>query len=92
MTEYVRVDWHHADPAEPVVVYIELDADRYEVRKVEQYLSGQLDFADTSRYTGTTFLSESPVPSLVELATNTEFTPLPIAPSEFARIWLRATR
>jgi len=37
---YMRVEWHHDDPAEPVVIYTELDGRRYEVRKVEQYSDG----------------------------------------------------
>lgn len=87
---YLQVEWHHDDSTEPVVIYVELDEHRYELRKVEQYADGRLDLAGPCRYTGTTFLSEAPVPPLAEIATGAEFTPRVLAPGEFERIWRRA--
>lgn len=88
---YMRVAWHHDDPAEPVVIYVELDDHRYEVRKVEEYADGRIDVADAFGYTGTTFLSEAPVPPLVEIAAGAEFTPCGLAQGEFECLWRRAT-
>lgn len=73
------------------MLYSELDSDRHEVRKVEQYANGHLDYADATRETGTTFLSEAPIPLLDEIADQEEFTPVEITQETFEMIWRRAT-
>ena len=88
--QYIKVEWIHDHPDEPVVLYSELDEDRWEVRKVEFYADGKLDGADAERSSGTTRLGELPVPPLNEL-TN-EFVPQVIDAAEFERIWMMANK
>ena len=88
---YLKVQWHHDDPDEPVVLYSEIDAQRYETRKVEEYADGRLDHADAIHESGTTFLGEAPVPPLDEIAEQGEFTPVETTQDEFELVWHRAT-
>ncbi len=89
--EYLKVRWHHEFPEEPVLLYSELDAERYETRKVEVYRSGRHDWADAQASTGTTLLGELPVPSFVDIAGQSEFAPEVIDRKVFEEVWLRAT-
>ncbi|WP_181138938.1 DUF6881 domain-containing protein [Streptomyces sp. Ru72] len=43
---YLKVIWHHDFPDEPVGILSEVGEDRYEVRKVEVFRGGRLDWAD----------------------------------------------
>jgi hypothetical protein len=88
---YLKVQWHHEDPEEPVVLYSEIDVQRYETRKIEEFADGRLDHADAARETGTTFLGEAPIPSLDEIDEQDEFTPVEITQEEFELVWQRAT-
>ncbi|PKV82652.1 hypothetical protein [Streptomyces sp. TLI_146] len=90
MTSYVKVRWDHEFTEEPVDIFSELDDDRYEVRKVEVYREGRLDWADSSRETGTTFLGEVPFPDLQEINSQGEFHAEPITVAEFEAVWRRA--
>src|SRR5262249_25192281 len=38
--EWIRVEWRHDSPDDPVVLYSELDAERWETRKVDVYADG----------------------------------------------------
>jgi hypothetical protein len=69
MAIYLRVEWHHEHEHEdePIVLYSEID-DGLQIRKVEVYRSGRLDYADYKTETGTTKLSEVVMPSLDEIA------------------------
>lgn len=44
--EYLKVRWFHENSDEPVVLMSELDASRYEVRKVEIFADGRIGYAD----------------------------------------------
>jgi uncharacterized protein DUF6881 len=46
---YQRVVWHHGHPDEPVVLCSEIDDQGIEIRKVDEYRDGRLDYADGSR-------------------------------------------
>jgi hypothetical protein len=63
---YQKVLWHHELADEPVVLYSEIDAG-FEVRKVEVYRDGRLDYADGSASTGTTGLGQVLTPAVGEL-------------------------
>jgi len=89
---YIKVVWHHRPADEPVELYSEIDDSRWELRKVEVYRDGRHDFADATQCTGTTLLSDQPLPTLDQIAVQTEFTPIAIERAEFEDAWLRATR
>lgn len=87
---YLKVNWKHEDQAYPVVLYSELDEDRWEVRKVEVFPDGRWTYASESQSIGGTVLGELPIPSLEEIAENLEFEPHLISESEFELAWNKA--
>lgn len=90
MVAYLKVQWHHELPDEPVWLFSELDDERYEVRKVELFRDGSRTYADASRHSGSTMLGEIPTPSIAEFSELEEFTALEIEPSEFEDQWINA--
>lgn len=46
---YLKVLWLHDFADEPVELLSEIGPDGYEMRKVERYRDGRLDFADETR-------------------------------------------
>ena len=69
-----EVVWHHQHRAEPIRLYSEIGADGYELRKVEVYADGGMDYAVRSIQTGTTMLGVVPVPPLDEINRDPDFT------------------
>jgi hypothetical protein len=87
---YVSVEWLHNTPSEPVHLYYELDADRYERRKVEVYRDGTLHLASASHGQGSTFLAWEPHPPKAEIEADPEFRVREITAQEFDAIWSHA--
>jgi hypothetical protein len=88
--KYMLVKWRHESEDEPVLLYSELDDDRWEVRKVEVYRDGQCDHANSTESTGSTRLGEIPVPPLAEIAAAPEFEAKEISEHEFEEVWAKA--
>lgn len=88
--EYICVKWIHSHPDEPVWLYIELNDERWEVRKVEVFLDGRVGWADTSNEVGGTGLGLETVPPLKEIAEQIEFEPRTIPKDEFEQVWKKA--
>ena len=88
---YQKVGWKRASKGQPVVLYSEVSDQGVETRKVDEYRDGRLDFADASRSSGTTFLSEKAMPSIADIARQPEFTAMEIRQGEFEEVWRRAT-
>jgi hypothetical protein len=88
--QYQRVQWIHDMPDEPVVLYSEVDENGREVRKVEEFRDGRLDLADDLTQTGSTELSEGPLPSLEAINANPTFSGEPISEGQFHFVWSRA--
>jgi hypothetical protein len=83
MVSYLKVEWHHDLPDDPVWLFSELDGERYEVRKVEVYRDGTRTFADSTRHSGTTMLGE--IPAQASQGLSREFiswTPLAFSPPD----------
>jgi hypothetical protein len=87
---YQRVGWATDNPAMPVEIYSELDAERWEIRKVEVFADGRVQYSDGTDYTGRTGLSENPLSELAEVDADPEFTAAEIDEDAFERIWDRA--
>lgn len=87
---YQAVRWLHELDDEPILLYSEIDAEGNELRKVEEYRSGRLDLADAVTETGSTVLSETPVPSLEEITAQPAFEGRSITKEEFEAVWSRA--
>ena len=68
------------------VTYVELDEDRWEVRKVEVFSDGRVTSANGKCSTGTTALGDAPLPPLSELGASAAA----ISCVEFEDIWNKA--
>jgi Domain of unknown function (DUF6881) len=89
---YLRVEWVHSDPDDPVTLYSELDDEGWEVRKVEFFRDGRAGFASESETAGGTELGEKPVPPLEEIAADSQFRPASITREEFEKVWANRWR
>ncbi|MBE1532977.1 DUF6881 domain-containing protein [Actinomadura algeriensis] len=90
MVWYLRVEWFHDFGEEPVDIYSEVGEDGYELRKVEVFRDGRLQYTDGLREAGGTMLSESPVGTVAEIAAQGGFQPHEISEQEFEETWARA--
>jgi hypothetical protein len=84
---YIRVQWLHARSDEPVWMISELDADRWETRKIEIFADGSKGYARQGEEAGGTVLGQLPVPALHEIAADPQFLPEEITKKEFEAIW-----
>jgi len=89
--EWLRIEWKHDHPDEPVTLYVELDANRWETRKVDVYVDGRMDFADSERRTGTTWLAEKLCPSVEEIESDPVFQVAVVPREEFERVFGKAS-
>ena len=87
---YLKVRWLQDSPDYPTLLYSELDADLWEVRKVDVYADGRMDFADGTEETGSTGLSTEPVPPIEEIAAIPELEPAIVSAEEFEAVWKMA--
>ena len=87
MTTYLLVLWHHDHDDEPVELYSEQDDDGWELRKVDVYRDGKMDYADATTEIGTTALGEVPIPPIEDIAAQSEFSPRWISREEFELRW-----
>ena len=87
--EYIRVKWLHLHQDEPVLLYSELDKNRWETRKVEVFADGRVGFASATEATPSTKtkLSLEPLPTLEEIASDPQFQPAVITKDEFEVVW-----
>lgn len=61
--KYILVKWKRNDLEDPVLLYSELNDDRWETRKVEVYSDGRMGYADRERRSGDTSIGLEPVPT-----------------------------
>ena len=79
---FLRVEWHHDNPADPVQLFSALDAERWERRKVKIW-------ADGSSQTSDSRLGTAPIPTLAEIAADPQFSVTEISAAEFDAVWVR---
>jgi hypothetical protein len=87
---YIKVFWHHSFPDEPVILYSEIDANRWERRKVSVFPDGKLGYASDEETTHSVMLSVEPLPTLLEIGSDAQFDPREIERQEFEDVWSRA--
>jgi uncharacterized protein DUF6881 len=88
--EYIRVDWHHDFPQEPIILYSEMNENRWEVRKVYIFRDGPPGIASATKSTRDVMLGEGPIPPISEIASDSQFEPREITKEEFEEVWSRA--
>jgi hypothetical protein len=88
---YIKVRWKHPPNDYPVLLFSELDDVGYEIRKVEVFADGRMQYASAKANTGDTMLSIEPIPAVDEIAQDPEFEPVEINEREFEDVWARAT-
>ena len=54
---YIKVFWHRSFPDEPIVLYSEIDKDRWERRKVYVFRDGQFGYASETEETNSVWLA-----------------------------------
>ena len=84
---YLHVVWSGAGKSDPVDLYAELDAERFEVRKVEVFRDGRVGRAGRGASSRSTRLGELPVPSTAEIASDPQFEPREITREQFEAAW-----
>lgn len=89
---YIKVKWIHSHPNEPVLLYSELDDDRWEMRKVEIFTDGHSNYASTTESVGSTELSVEPIPPTAGIASDPQFEPFEITKQEFEEVWAKCAR
>jgi hypothetical protein len=87
MSTYLKVRWRHQYPDEPVLLLSELDANRYEIRKVEVFADGTKGYASEQSSVHGTQLGEVPVPTEEEISTDPQFFIEAVTADEFERLW-----
>jgi hypothetical protein len=88
--DYLKVRWIHASSNDPVLLMSELDANRYEVRKVEVFADGRLGFASADGGSEETVLGEKPVPAASDIAADHQFIAETLDAEEFEKAWRAA--
>jgi len=88
--KYIKVFWHHSFPDEPVVLYSEIDEDRWERRKVYVFRDGRFGCASNTEETSSVWLSSEPLPTLAKIGSDPQFDPREIEKPEFEEVWSRA--
>jgi hypothetical protein len=84
---YFKCRWEYFSPEFPVLLYSELDDERWECRKVEIFADGRAGYADSHQEYGGTGLGLVPIPPLAEIAADPQFDPAEISKEEFELVW-----
>ena len=64
---YMRTLWFHDNNDDPSIIYSELDQNRYEVRKIEFFKSGNHLYASQEKERESCILGELPIPKIEEI-------------------------
>ena len=86
-SSYFTVRWRHDSPHEPVLLFEELNEQRLETRKVEEYADGSRIRSDRIAPELTATLSWEPIPSEADIDSQQDFTVEPLTAEEFEVIW-----
>ncbi len=86
-TSWLKVKWTHTSQDEPILIYSEIDGDRFETRKVEYFIGGAVGLASRRLEKGSTQLGSVPVPEIAKINEDSEFEAEEISEDEFNSIW-----
>lgn len=81
--EYVKYYWEYIDEETPVLIFAELDEERYSTRQADVFSDRHIEIlGDKEEY-----VSEAPYPSNDEINDMGEFKIFNISKSEFEHVW-----
>ncbi|WP_405924584.1 DUF6881 domain-containing protein [Streptomyces sp. NBC_00035] len=83
---YLKVLWDHNFEDQPSAIYSEIDAEGWEVRKVEIFRDGHSTFADRMGSTGNTILGEKEI-DIRKVQSSDGLTFTEISHQSFEQIW-----
>ena len=86
---YIDVTWKHDFEDEPVRLISEIGKDNFEVRKIEIFKDGTVDYAESYDKDTGTMLGIAEVPSICEINSQDEFQGAEINKTEFDELWSR---
>lgn len=81
--EYVKYYWKYIDEETPILIFAELDEERYSTRQVEVFPDRHIEIMGDKE----AYVSEAPYPSNEEIDNMGEFKILNISKYEFEEIW-----
>lgn len=90
--KYICVRWIHTSAKEPELLYSELDDQQWELRKVELFADGRVDYAGQIWQKGSAWLSLEPRPLLDEISLDPQCVAVEINQEEFETVWADARR
>lgn len=82
-SSYLAVRWRHDSPHDPVLLFEELNEQRPETRKVEEYADGSRLRSDRVAPELSATLSREPIPSEADIDSRHDFTVEPLTAEEF---------
>lgn len=85
--KYLKCDWRQNSPSYPTLIYVEVDQDNFELRKLEFFLDGNIGYATQKKNYGKTELSSIKTPDIEEINSYEGLTVLEITKEEFERVW-----
>ncbi|MUZ66385.1 DUF6881 domain-containing protein [Agrobacterium vitis] len=85
--KYVKVIWRHENIADPIEIFMELDENDTEVRKIHLYMDGHAEYADANTERPDTWLSYEPVPAIEDINSDPQFKAVMITKDEFEKKW-----
>ena len=86
-TSWLKVKWTHTSQDEPILIYSEINGDRFETRKVEYFVGGAVGLASRKFEKGPTQLGSVPLPEIAKINEDSEFESEEISEDEFNSIW-----
>jgi len=95
--KYLKLTCNYDINELPIINYMEIDDERYEVRAVSEFLNGVLGYADETKEVNNTFLSEVKMPTIEEFYESGEYDTsdcnlIEIEKNEFEEMWDKAQR
>ncbi len=84
---WIKVKWIHTFSDEPILIYSEIAADRYEKRKIEYFVGGKHALASEEFEQGDTQLGIAPIPDISEINRDPQFQAVEITEDEFNSVW-----
>lgn len=90
--KYWKVVWNHepGEESEPILLYSEIDDGNIELRKVDIFSDGRMQYADPQSHIGDTVLSAEPMPSMREINLQPKFVGAEVTKEEFEKVWTEA--